>query len=123
MPTPKADAKAVLQILRGCVGRENAMTGSFIAWQLGRRDKYAYRPVQAAIRNLKRDGHLIVAAMDEEPRGYFIAATAEEWNRYSRPFLSRAKDIWETARVMEKSAAAKFGAADGPSKQLELGLR
>jgi hypothetical protein len=117
---PNITEQSVLSILRAHQGRANAITGNDIAAKLGHRGKYAYRPVQEVIRGLKRQGHLIVAAVDDEPKGYFIAATAAEWQRYGASFISRATDIWQTARTMEKAAAAQFGAMDSPSRQLEL---
>ena len=123
MPPPRqADAEAVLRILRAHVGRDHPISARLIALLLGHPDgRYADRPVRATIRKLRRDGRLILSTT-ETPAGYFLAANAEEWRRYGHSMRRRAFDLLATVRAMEETAGAQFGASDGPSKQIEMGL-
>ena len=122
MPSRQADAKVVLRILRAHVGRKRAISARDIALVLGYRNgKYADRPLRVTIRKLRREGHLILSTT-EAPAGYFLAADADEWQRYGQPMRGRAFDLLATVKAMDEAAGAQFGATDGPSKQMGLGL-
>ena len=75
----------VMRILRAHVGRRRAIQGGEIARRLGLRGRYADRPVRAAIRELRRDGKLILSTT-KSPPGYFLAVSADEWRRYEFHF-------------------------------------
>ena len=113
----------VIRILRAHVGRRRAIQGGEIARRLGLRGRYADRPVRAAIRELRRDGKLILSTT-KSPPGYFLAASADEWRRYGRPMRSRALDLLKTVAEMDKAASAEFGTPEElrPTVQLDLGL-
>lgn len=108
----------VLRILRAHVGRKRAISAASIVWRLRQPPgRYADRPIRAAIRKLRRDGHLILSATDN-PRGYFIAANSDEWVRYAAGMRGRAIDLLKTVGAMDRAAATKFNAAE----QLHLEL-
>ena len=113
----------VMRILRAHVGRRRAVQAGEIARRLGLRGRYADRPVRAAIRELRRQGKLILSAT-KPPAGYFIALNAVEWRRYGQPMRSRALDLLKTVAEMDKAASAEFGTPEElrPAVQLDLGL-
>jgi len=115
--------KQVMRILRAHVGRTRAIQAGEIARRLGLRGRYADRPVRAAIRELRRDGKLILSTT-RTPPGYFLAASAEEWRRYGQPMRSRALDLLKTVGEMDQAASAEFGTPEElrPAVQLDLDL-
>jgi len=100
---------AVLSILSQHIGAGAAIQARDIAGACGLRGKYADRPVREAIRQLRQDGRLILSSVGQQP-GYFLAATAEEWEEFRDGNLRpRALDILETAKAMGQAAAARWG--------------
>lgn len=124
MPTQQVSEAEVKRILRAHVGRFRAIRAGDIARSLGLKGRYADRPVRAAIRELRRHGTLVLSAT-EEPAGYFLAASAAEWQRYGKPMRSRALDLLKTISEMDKAASAQFNTPEEmrPTVQLDLGLR
>jgi len=118
------DPKDVLHILRGHIGRARAIQAGEIARLLGLRGRYADRPVRKAIRDLRRDGHLVLSTTHQPP-GYFLAASVAEWREHGQPMRSRALDLLKTVSEMDKAASAQFGTPEElrPTVQLDLELR
>jgi len=102
--------EAILAILQHHVGANRAIKAADIAHSLGRRGKYADRPIREAIKTLRRDGYLILSSI-REPYGYFLAATESEWQDFRDTNLRpRALDILETAKAMSHAAQRQWGA-------------
>ena len=100
---------AVLDLLSQHVGAGMAIQARAIAGACGLRGRYADRPVREAVRQLRQEGHLILSSVGREP-GYFLAATAEEWEQFRDGNLRpRALDILETAKAMGQAAADRWG--------------
>jgi hypothetical protein len=68
--------------------------------ELRRRPRTSERGVRKAIAALQRAGHLICA----DDRGWYVAATWEEYRRYHRRNLSRGRHVF--ARLAPQSRAA-----------------
>jgi len=101
----------VLSILESHVGAGTAIKAGDIARALGLRGKYADRPVREAIKELRRDGYLIISSV-RKPYGYFLAASEEEWKAFRDSNLKpRALDILETASAMGRAAQERWGGA------------
>ena len=113
----------VLRILKQHVGAHQAIKASEIAKRLDRKDD---RIIRETIRQLRREGHLILSSITP-PYGYFIAATEDEWFEFrDRNLRPRALDILETARAMGEAAERRYGSTAGidllQPQQLDLGL-
>ncbi len=99
---------SILRILAAHVGAGAAIQADAIARTLGLRND---RAVREAIRQLRRDGRLILSSVGARP-GYYLAATAAEWAEFRDGNLRpRALDILETANAMAGAAARVFGMA------------
>jgi DNA-binding GntR family transcriptional regulator len=110
----------VLAILQARVGAGRAIRAREIAQRLGLRGRYADRPVREAIKQLRRDGHLILSSVGRNP-GYYVAATEQEWREFRDANLRpRAYDILETARAMGTAAQRRWGSGVGEVVQLEM---
>jgi len=104
----------VKEALRFHWGRHRAIPG----WKLGEQiglgsGERAVSRVRSAVRSLKREGNVIVAAVTEDDGGgpgYFYANNADEYHRYMGPFRHRALDILETLRLMDAAAELLWGA-------------
>ena len=108
--------EAIIEILQGHIGADNAIKAQQIAKQLNRTGRYADRPIREAIRGLRKDGWLILSSV-KKPAGYFLAETEEEWIAFrDRNLRPRALDILQTARAMGDAAGIRWGEAT----QLEL---
>jgi len=127
MPRPDAiEAADVLAVIRAHIGRQNAINWRDIANRLGHHERSAYREVQRCVQSLRRDGHLILAAVDSRdgPMGYYLPTNVEEWKAGSGGLVSRALDMLKTSSAMDKAAARRWGLPETlrPAVQLELGL-
>jgi len=112
---------AVLEILDLHVGSERAIKARDLARLLGLRSDRAMRE---AIRQLRREGYLIVSSVGANP-GYFVAASREEWEAFRDGNLKpRAFDILETAKAMSDAAQRRFGSTAGLDlrKARQLGM-
>lgn len=107
---PAGLERAILRVLAKRVGRENAV---------GRKDlvKLIYslgiesheRQVREAIKDLRRDGHLICSAAGEDG-GYYLAATLAEYHEFmEREFNAKISDMAETKRKLDAAAREQFG--------------
>ena len=115
---------AVLNILRSRIGARRAIQAREIARRLNHKSD---RAVREAVRQLRRDGHLILSSISP-PCGYFFAATETEWIEFrDRNLRPRAIDILQTARAMGEAAEHRYGETAGidllQEQQLDLGLR
>lgn len=111
----------VLHLLQRHVGADRAVKAPDIAATLGQSTD---RAVREAIRQLRRDGHLILSSISP-PYGYFLAASREEWCEFrDRNLRPRAMDILETAKAMAEAAQRRYGstAALDLEKVEQLGL-
>ncbi len=76
------------------------------------------RVVREAIKQLRRQGHLIGSAAGEDG-GYYMVRTRDEYEEFMRiEFGAKIYDMLETKSAMDKSAREQFG--DG--HQLGLGI-
>jgi predicted transcriptional regulator len=101
----------VLEILSEHVGADSAIKAKDIARRLGLTGKYSDRPVREAVKQLRREGHLVISSVTV-PYGYFLAATEEEWLEFrDRNLRPRAMDILETSRAMGLAAKGRWGGA------------
>jgi Mrp family chromosome partitioning ATPase len=67
------------------------------------------RQVRAAIRQLRRDGHLICSASGENG-GYYIAENSAEYANFRRDeFAAKIEDMSETMTAMDTAARKRFG--------------
>lgn len=123
----KADARSlrdqVLSILKGHVGASKAIQARAIALALHRDGRYADRPVRMAVKQLRREGYLVLSSVGSQP-GYYLAATETEWRNFRDGNLKpRALDILETASAMGRAAQIKFaGQAPLPLEQPTWGV-
>lgn len=113
----------VLHLLQRHVGADRAVKALDIAQTLGLSTD---RTVREAIRQLRREGHLILSSVNP-PYGYFLAANREEWCEFrDRNLRPRAMDILETARAMGEAAQRRYGSTAALDleqvQQLDLGL-
>lgn len=72
------------------------------------------RVLRAAVAELRRDGHLVVA---EETGGYQLARSWDEVERYTASLRSRITALREIVDAMERGATQQFG-----SGEQQLGL-
>lgn len=87
------------------VGRQRAIKAKELAAKLGETE----RLVRATISGLRKQGHLILSAV-QEPYGYFTAETYDEWREFRNGNLRpRALDILETDRAMNEAARQRWG--------------
>jgi hypothetical protein len=109
---------AVLAILEGHRGAGSAIKAGAIARRLDLSGRYADRPVREAIKELRRQGHLILSSV-KQPYGYFLASSEREWLEFRDSNLKpRALDILETASAMGQAAQSRWGG----TQQLRLDL-
>lgn len=115
--------KQVGEMLKDHVGKAQAIKAREIARRLGLEGRYADRPVRDAIRNLRRNGWLILSGVGKR-KGYFLAASPAEWAAYGKPMRGRALDLLKTVAEMERTAGRLFGVPEElrPVVQEVLGL-
>ena len=111
----KQVATQVQEALRLRFGRAKALPGWKLGEQLGLgAGERAVSRIRSAVRILRREGNVIVAAVTPdqggEQAGYFYAKTAAEYHRYMGPFRHRAMDILETLKAMDAAAEKLWGA-------------
>lgn len=67
------------------------------------------RQVRAAIRQLRRDGHLICSVSGENG-GYYVAESSTEYANFRRKeFAAKIGDMTETMTAMDAAARKRFG--------------
>lgn len=113
--TTEQVARRVQEALHMHFGRARALPG----WKLGEllglgTGEHAVSRVRSAVRLLRREGNVIVAAVTPDDGGnapgYFYAKSAAEYHRYMGPFRHRAMDILETLKPMDAAAERLWGA-------------
>ena len=77
-------------------GRENARTGKELAGLL----HCSTREISEGIERERRQGQPICASCDPEMPGYYLAASAEDLERYCRALHKRAGEIHKTRRAL-----------------------
>lgn len=96
------------------VGKELAITADILASMFG---DSTDRPTRLAIQALRNSGHLILSSSHGEYKGYFMAATLNEYEEFRHQnFRARAMSILVTDKEMAHEARKKFG----ESVQLDL---
>jgi len=95
---------AVLRVLKGHVGRRNAITGRDLATALRHPDD---RKIRLAIRELIKGGHPIASSVSE-PMGFYICATQHEAVTYIATLRTRAEEDLARLRDFEEAAATQF---------------
>jgi predicted DNA-binding transcriptional regulator YafY len=102
--------RALLRILSFHPGREKAVGGSdlrSLAAVSGFRVQE--RTLREALKQLRRQGHLICSAPGENG-GYYLAANMAEFQEFARmEFEGKIADMSETLNVMRKAAVQQFG--------------
>lgn len=76
-------------------GRENARTGN----ELAKAINVNIRDITAIIERERREGQPICAATGENP-GYFLAADADELERYCDQLKGRAIELFKTRQAL-----------------------
>jgi len=95
-------APAVLEVLQGWRGSSYVMSRQTLCHRLGCSD----RVLRAAIVELRKQGHLIIA---DEDGGYRFARSVDEVLGYTGSLKSRIGSLWEVIRLMEAAAERQFG--------------
>jgi hypothetical protein len=98
-------APATLALLQEFAGKEYALTRADMCGRLHCTD----RVLRAAIAELRRQGHLVVAQADEG--GYRLARSWAEVTGYTASLKSRIQSLQEIIGVMETTARTRFGPA------------
>lgn len=76
-------------------GRENARTGRDLAALLN----CNIRDITVQIEKERRDGHPICAATGDNP-GYYLAADADELERYCKQLWGRGRELFKTRQAL-----------------------
>jgi hypothetical protein len=107
---PAGLERAVVQILKNHIGKENALHLDQLAIFLIDLGFHAEkRQIRIAIRNLRREQWLIGALPSE---GYYIISSKAEFNEFvDKEFKPKITDMAETLRIMRNSANERFGEA------------
>lgn len=96
----------VLKILKVHVGQQSAIKASEIAFIL---DLPNDRAIREAIRELRKEGALILSSVKPPHYGYYMAANLQEWIAFRDTNLRpRALDILHTAKAMGQAATREF---------------
>lgn len=102
--------RAVLRVLDNYRGRTNAIGRNELT-ALVKRLGYptSERQVREAIKQLRRQGHLICSAPGDDG-GYYIAEDMAEYQEFRRiEYAAKINDMIETLRAMDDAAKAAFG--------------
>lgn len=104
--------RAVLRVLSGRIGRENAIGRKELTELVGRHGFRAHeRQVRETIKALRREGHLICSAAGEDG-GYYLAKDKREYDEFRQAeFAAKIVDMNETLRAMDAAAERQFGKA------------
>jgi hypothetical protein len=96
-----AEVAQVVEVLRGCVGRERGMTSVAIAERVGILPGRSRMVRGSRVRDLIRDHllHLPWPVVGDPSSGYYIPATMEEVRRYVADLLGRAEADLDRLRV------------------------
>lgn len=121
--------KAILRALEHAKGIDNAISQTKLldACKVAvKQEKLDNRKLRDTINELRNEGWLIcslsgrtkgknslyaalgIQSTDTENSGYYLPATLEEYRRYRSFHMSYARNIFETLRVMDKSAEKEF---------------
>ena len=96
-------------LLENHVGKETAIKAFDLQYLFG---DHTDRPTRLAIQDLRNEGHLILSNSHGEHKGYYMAATLEEYEEFRQfNFRARAMSILVTDRVMAANARRQFGEA------------
>ena len=90
--------RRVLDEVRRCRGRSQAMTARQLARVTGIRE----REVRAIIADLRRQGHAIGSAVNP-PYGYFMPVTLDEARECQAHLYARMREIGITAKAFERA--------------------
>lgn len=90
--------RRVLDEVRRCRGRSQAMTARQLARVTGIRE----REVRSIIADLRRQGHAIGSAVNP-PYGYFMPVTLDEARECQAHLYARMREIGITARAFEQA--------------------
>jgi hypothetical protein len=90
--------RRVLDEVRRCRGRSQAMTARQLARVTGIRE----REVRAIIADLRRQGHAIGSAVNP-PYGYFMPVTLDEARECQAQLWSRVGEVAATARAFDRA--------------------
>ena len=96
-------ADEALEILKEWRGSSQSLTRDALCSRIGCND----RTLRAAVRQLRVQGHLIVA--DNKRGGYRFARHGEEVYAYTGRLKSRIKKLREVAEAMDEVALEQFG--------------
>ena len=82
------------------IGREHAKTGKDLAYMLNCDPRDISKRIEAE----RRQGKPICATCDGTQPGYYLAATADELQKYCDGLHKRAGEIYKTRRALLKTA-------------------
>jgi hypothetical protein len=102
--------RTVLHIISLHIGRDHAIGGQALTTTAGLLGFPCQdRQVREAIKQLRRDGHLIGSAAGDNG-GYFLIASHQEFEDFaSSTFRAQIVDMSETLKAMQSAAAQKWG--------------
>jgi hypothetical protein len=96
-------------LIENHVGKEKAIKAFDIQYLFG---DSTDRPTRLAIQELRNEGHLILSNAHGENKGYYMAASLEEYQEFRQyNFRSRAMSILVTDKAMATAARQQFGDA------------
>ena len=102
MVNTESDIRQELCLILGRhIGRDSAISAGTLAERFGYRDD---RIIRKAIEELIDEEGIPVCSVTEDPPGYFIAATREEAERYTRSLRRRAVLIFMRRKKVIRNA-------------------
>lgn len=94
-------------LIENHVGKEKAIKAFDLQYLF---EDHTDRPTRLAIQSLRNDGHLILSSSHGEHKGYYMAATLEEYEEFRQfNFRARAMSILVTDKAMAANARQQFG--------------
>lgn len=102
----------ILQVLQGRPGRENAVTAKRLAVMVG----ISERDVRQTIQELRRQGYPVASGV-HKPYGFYWPQSAEEAQECQRHLYSRIRELWATAKALEKAFGSHL-----PGRQMVLDI-
>ncbi len=101
----KNDCKQIIiNIFKNRPGRRNALRIDELQKLTGINN----RELRASISELRKQGILILSSCAKRPYGYYLAETPEEVREGVADLISRARDLSETIRGIQKGAESSF---------------
>lgn len=106
---PEALKRELLNILISHKGRENAVGRADLVEMLKRRGVDVHeRAMRECVKDLRRDGHLILSAAGENG-GYYMAASQAEFLQFDQAeFGAKIADMNETRQAMKQAALRQW---------------